>query len=96
MGFEPMPRAEVVIEARPEASRGTVASVVPPSVNRTDPAGVPGPVTVAMRMIGWPKTAKLPEDVSTTVEGAWAIVKEIGEDWVAAKSVLPGNAATTV
>jgi hypothetical protein len=49
----------------------TVASVVAPSLNVTDPPGVPAPppeaLTAAMNVTDWPKTDGFVDDV-TTVE----------------------------
>jgi hypothetical protein len=72
--------------------RGTVPSVVPPSVNVTEPVGVPEPpvgATVAVKVTGWPALLGLTEDASVVVvAGAFT--------WMLADAGPPGPASLEV
>lgn len=70
-----MPTAseEVVSEAAPVESSGTVPMLEPPSLNVTMPVGVPAvELTVAVNVTAWPKMEEIFEDVRVVED--WAIV----------------------
>ena len=69
MAFGPAGSKEVVILAEPEPVRGPVPNVVAPSLNVTVPVGVPTRLGViwAVKIIVWPSTEELREEVSAVV-----------------------------
>jgi hypothetical protein len=71
IGWEPRLSVDVVNFALPLASNVPVPIVVVPSLKVTVPVGgLPPPVTVAVKMIGWPKTEGLSDETSAVVVGA--------------------------
>src|SRR5437868_11688905 len=77
-----------------EASRLDVPSVVVPSLKATAPVGMPllGALaaTVAVKVMGWPKTVGLPDEVNVAAVVAWVTV------WLMAGLVLVVKLASTV
>ncbi len=72
MEWLPTPVRNLSNVAAPEPSNVPVPRVVAPSMNVTNPPGVPAPgvfdVTVAVKVIDCPNTAGLAEDAITEVE----------------------------
>jgi hypothetical protein len=70
----PAASADVLKDACPAASTATLlARVVAPSVNVTEPVGVPlAPLTVAVNVTAWPTVEGLGDEVS-------AVVVELGD-----------------
>ncbi len=58
--------------AFPDASKVTVPNLVPPSLNVTDPDGVPPPdeLTFAWNVTGWPEVDGFSVDVKVTALGS--------------------------
>ena len=74
MEWLPTKSADVEKGAVPEPSKKPVPRVANPSMNVTDPVGMPKPgkfaVTLAMNVMNWPKTDGLGEDVTIEVEAS--------------------------
>jgi hypothetical protein len=70
----PTERDEVENVAIPEMFNVPLPRVVEPSLKVTVPVGVPEPgafaVTVAVKVIDWPKTEGLAEDATTDVDAS--------------------------
>jgi hypothetical protein len=75
----PAPSVDVLKVATPPAPTVPVPSVVAPSMNVTEPDGLPAPGatgdTVAVKVTDWPNTDGLADEVSVVVVEAWLTTK---------------------
>jgi hypothetical protein len=93
MAWLPSPRLDVVNEADPLASV-TVASGLLPSLNVTEPVGVPAlDVTVAVNVTGCPGADGLAELVRDVVEDARTTVSVAGAEVEPLKEAFDANTA---
>ncbi len=90
MECAPTAREAVVSVAMPEESSVPVPRLVAPSRKATVPVGVPaGELTVAVKVIGWPKTLGFTEEIDVTVVAALFTVCDNGEELLGSKFVSP-------
>ena len=74
-------KVEMLKVAWPIPLRGVVPSRVLPSLNVTEPAGVPPPdVTVALKVTFWPSTEGFVLEVTVVTVPAWLTVCTKGGD----------------